>query len=367
MKDIMGIICTNYNDDDLNQLTEDRALASLPFGGRYRLVDFPLSNMKNSDIRTVGIIMPYMYRSLMDHLGGGKEWNQYRKVGGFFFLPGSIYGLKTARSKFLLRDFISNRPFVTRGSGDLIVISGSNKIFNIDYRSIAREHEASGADVTLIYKRSYIPADSGELFLDINDFGRVSNIMHEPDGDACCFLDTLIINREMLLNYLNWYEALTYLDLMDTIAETLSTVKVFAYEFDGYAGSINSLKTYMNCSIDLLDENVRDELFIPERQISTKAQDSAPAKYLPHAHVRNSIISSGCIIDGNFEDCIIFRDVIIERGASIKNSVIMAHTVIGENVCLENVISDKYVHIQPGVKLFGSCDNPITIEKRSNI
>ena len=123
----------------------------------------------------------------------------------------------------------------------------------------------------------------------------------------------------------------------------------------------------MNCSIDLLDENVRDELFIPERQISTKAQDSAPAKYLPHAHVRNSIISSGCIIDGDVEDCIIFRDVIIERGASIKNSVIMAHTVIGENVCLENVISDKYVHIQPGVKLFGSCDNPITIEKRSNI
>ena len=313
MKDIMAIICTNYNEDSLGSLVSDRTLASLPFGGRYRLVDFPLSNMKNSDIRTVGIIMPYMYRSLMDHLGGGKEWNQYRKVGGFFFLPGTIYGFKTTHSKFLLRDFIANKPFVTRGSGDLIVISGSNKIFNIDYRSIARQHEASGADITLIYKKSDTPCDSGDLFLDINNHGRVTNIIHKQDFYGSRFLDALIINREMLLNYLKWYEALPYLDLMDTISETLSTVKVYAYEFDGYAGTIDGLKTYMDCSMDLLDENVRDELFIPERQISTKAQDSAPAKYLPSARVRNSIISSGCIIDGDVENCIVFRDATIER------------------------------------------------------
>lgn len=367
MKDIMAIICTNYNEDSLGSLTANRSLASLPFGGRYRLVDFPLSNMKNSDIRTVGIIMPYMYRSLMDHLSGGKEWNLYRKVGGFFYLPGTIYGLKTARSKFLLRDFIVNKPFVVRGNGDIVVISGSNKIFNIDYSDIAHQHELSGADITLIYKKNTVPCDADELYLDINTYGRVTNITHDPNTDGNCFLDTLIINRSMLLNYLNWYEALPYLDLMDTIIETLSTVKTYAYEFSGYAGSINSLKTYMDCNMELLNKNVRSELFLPDRQISTKAQDSAPAKYLPAARVRNSIVSSGCIIDGDIENCIIFRDATIERGATIKNSIIMAHSVIGRHVCLENVICDKYVRIQPGVRLYGSPDNPIVIEKSSDL
>lgn len=367
MKGIMSIICTNYIDSDIGQLTASRPLASLPFGGRYRLVDFPLSNMKNSGIRTVGIIMPYMYRSLMDHLGGGKEWNQYRKVGGFFYLPGTIYGLKTARSKFLLRDFIANKPFVTRGNGELVVISGSNKIFNIDYSSIARQHEASGADITLVYKKGFIPAESSELFLNINDFGRVTNIGHEPSKNANCFLDAFVINREMLLNYLNWYEALPYLDLMDAITETLSTVKVFACEFHGYAGSINGLKTYMSCNMDLLNEEVRSELFLPERQISTKAQDSAPAKYFPNAKVKNSIISSGCKIDGTVEDCIIFRDVTISKNAVLKNCVIMAHSVISRHVILENVICDKYVKLQPGIKLCGSFDSPITIEKNSSL
>lgn len=367
MKRMMGLVAANFSDTSFGQLTQERPVASLPFGGRYRLVDFPLSNMVNSGIHTVGLITPYMYRSLMDHVGVGKEWALSRKIGGMFILPGSIYGMKNVQGKFLLRDIIQNKIYLERSRRELVVVTGCNKIYNIDYREVAAQHEASGADVTLIYKKSYVPTEMHEQFLTISENGRVTEINKEPGNDANCFLDAFIINLDLLLNFINWYDALGYMDLIEVLEENLDKVKIGSYAFNGYVGAVNGLKSYMQVSRELLNENVRKHLFVPERPISTKVQDSAPAKYMPSSKISNSLVATGCIISGTIENSTLSRGVVVEKGAVIRNCVIFPNCRIGAGAVLENVICDKYVTIKDGVTLLGSTEKPIVVSKKQEI
>lgn len=368
MVNAMGLIMTNYSGGSFGSLTEDRPVATLPFGGRYRLIDFPLSNIVNSRITTVGIITPYMYRSLMDHLGAGKEWMLNRKVGGMFFLPGSIYGVKnTNHSKFLLRDIILNRSYLERGDSDVVVVCGSNKIFNIDYRDVIKHHEASGADITLVYKPGYVPCEKPELYLDVSSTERVTGFYDEPEEGANCFMDAFVINREMLLKFMSWYGALDYMDITEIFAENFDKVRINAYAFDGYVGSINGLASYKRANMDLLDLDVRNELFLSENQIKTKVSDAPPAKYTPEAKVVNSLISTGCNVGGTVENSVLFRGAKVAPGAVVKNCVVMQKGEIGPGAVLENVILDKYVTIKAGVRLYGDEDEPIAVGKRQAI
>ena len=367
MKTMVGLVSANYNRNTFDGLTEDRPVASLPFGGRYRLVDFPLSNMVNSGIVTVGLLTPYLYRSLMDHVGVGKEWALSRKVGGMFILPGSIYGLKSMNSKFLLRDLIQNRPFLERADSDVIVVSGVDKLVNIDYREVAKAHEASGADITLIYKEGLVPDDPAELYLEMTDNGRVTAIRDTPDAHQRCFIGSFLINSDLLLSFTKWYEALGYMDAMDIFAENLDKMVVYGYRYRGFVGVVNDLASYMETNRRLLDDTVRNELFRRDRPITTKVQDSPPTKYLGASSVRHSLIASGCIIEGSVEDSIIFRGVNIKKGAVVKNCVIMQNSVIGENARLENVVCDKYVNVKNGVQTSGSPEKPIAVGKRREI
>jgi glucose-1-phosphate adenylyltransferase len=364
---MVGIISANYSNNSFAQLTKDRPVASLPFGGRYRLVDFPLSNMVNSGIFTVGLITPYMYRSIMDHVGVGKEWALSRKVGGMFILPGSIYGLKNVQSKFLLRDILRNRPYLDRSTSELVVITGCSKVYNIDFNDVAEYHIDRGAEITLIYKKTEVGCETKELFLDIGSDGRITGEHDAQEGEDNCFLDAFIINRDLLMKFLGWYEATSYLDLTEIIFENISHLHVAGYEFTGYMGNADSIRCYMRCSRDLLNPEVNHELFRRDRPIITKIQDSPPAKYWPSSDVKNSLVSSGCIIKGTVENSIIFRGVTIEENAAVRNCVIMQNTVIHKDAVLENVISDKYAVIRQGVKLFGNADAPILVGKGQDV
>lgn len=364
----MGLIMTNYSDGNFGSLTEDRPIATLPFGGRYRLVDFPLSNIVNSRITTVGMITPYMYRSLMDHLGAGKEWMLNRKVGGMFFLPGSIYGVKNqSHSKFLLRDIILNRSYLERSDSDVVVVSGSNKIFNIDYRDVCRSHAEAGADITLIYKPGFVAYEGNNMYLEVSANSRVKGIVDEADENANCFIDAFVINRELLINFMSWYGALDYMDLLDIFEENLDKVKINAYAFNGYLGIVNGLASYLRSNLDLLDAEVRRELFLTDRPIKTKVQDASPAKYTSTAKVSNSMISTGCVISGTVENSIIFRGAKVAPGAVVRNSIIMQKSEIGPGAVVENLILDKYVILKEGVQLSGNADKPIAVGKRQSL
>lgn len=366
MKNLAGIVSTNYGSYSFGLLLDHRPVASLPFGGRYRLVDFPLSNLVNAGITTVGLITPYHFRSVLDHVGVGKEWNLARKNGGMFVLPGSVYGFKSLHGKLLLRDLLENRAYLDRTGDSTFVIASATTVMNIDLRAVIEAHEASGAQITMVYRKGTGDNRSTGYHLAVDDNGRVVRITDSPNSTDGTFLDYMIIEHDTLAQLLNAYAAESHLDLVEVIRASLSTLFVNSYAFDGYVRIISSLDDYVRCSRDLFDPAVSDELFMGSRTITTKVQDNAPAKYLG-GYARNSLIATGCTIEGEVENSILFRNVTVGKGAVIKNCIIYQRCVIAPGAHLENVICDKFVHIGAGVHLSGTDDTPHIVAKQQHI
>ena len=367
MKTTIGLISANYTNEKFGTLAAKRTLASLPYGGRYRLIDFPLSNMINSGISTVGLITPYNYRSLMDHVGVGKAWSLGRKVGGMFILPGSVYGVRSSASKFLQRDIIQNRRYIDRDTADYVLFCGSNKVFNMDFRPLIEQHERNAYPITLAYKKVEHGENCDGFFLNVDDSGKVAGIRYNAEGEANYFLDCFVIDREFLISFINWFDALSYMDVMEIVMDSLNDIGVDAYEFQGYVGAVNNLDDYMRVNMDLLKPEIRTELFNSERKIFTKVQDEPPVLYRPTANVKNSIISAGCIVEGEVENSIIFRSSHIKPGAVVKNCIIMQHGMICEDAYAANMICDKYVTIGRGARIEGGADHPFVIGKNQEL
>ncbi len=367
MGTVIGLLSTNYTGEHYGKLIEDRPVASIPFGGRYRLIDFPLSSMVNSGIDTVGVITPGNYRSLADHLNMGREWGLNKKQGGMFMLPGAAHGLKDLHARFSLRDVILNRQFFLRADEDTVLICAANRIYNMDFRPAIAQHEKSGAAVTLIYKTIENSETATGLFLSISPSGLVSGVSDSATGEANCFLDCMLIQRRLVLDFIECYQNLGYIDIMDILTANLGQIQVDTWRYTGYEHAVDHSQDYMRVSQDLLRPEVQAELFQQDRPIYTKTQDSPPAKYLPGANVKNSLVAASCIVEGTVENSILFRDVIVGRGAVVRNCVLMQHCAIGPGAVVENLICDKFVSISPEVKLSGSETNPFVIGKQQTL
>lgn len=364
----IGLISANYQGEGFGELTEERTLASVPFGGRYRLIDFALSNMTNSGITTIGIIAPYTSGSLIDHIGIGNPWSLGRKNGGLFLMPGSVYGVQAKGRRFLIRDVLKNIKFFERDDADYVIISSSTDVYNMDYTPLIKYHSESDKPMTLVYKKIPRSEDYQGFFIDLDENGKVTNFKTENTGWGNYFIDCCIVNREFMLEFLKWFGALEYMDFFDVVRDNLSTFDIGSFEFRGYFGRVRSTSDLLKVNHDMSDYVIRNEVFCnPERTIYTKTQDEAPVFYLPGSDVRNSTISAGCTIEGTVENSTIFRSVNVGKDAVIRNSVIMMHCDIGEGVVLDNVICDKYVKVNDGVKIFGSEDKPIIIGKEAVI
>ncbi len=364
----IGLISANYSSSMFGELLDNRSLASLPYGGRYRLIDFALSNMANSGITTVGVISPYDSGSLIDHIGVGAPWGLDRKNGGMFIMPGSAYGLQSAGSRFLLRDIIKNRIFFDRDDADYVIMAGSSDVWNIDFRPLIEQHSKSNRPITMVYKKVPRGEDYIGYFLDIDEFGSVTDITDEGYAWANYFADCFIIDREYLIDFIGWFDTLEYMDMIQIIKNNMGIIDIDTYEFKGYLGKIKNTTDFLKVSQAMTDYDIRNEVFCnDERPIYTKAQDEAPVFHLPEADVRNSVVSAGCTIEGRVENSIIFRSVNIAKGAVVKNSIIMMHGDIGEGVVLDNVIADKYVKISDGVKIYGGDREPVVIGKNKTL
>ena len=332
MNTVIGLISANYDTPGLGELSAERTVASMPFAGRYRLLDFPLSAMINAGITTVGLITPYKYRSIIDHVGAGKEWSLDRKHSGLFVLPGSVYGISAPDSRLLIKDLRSNAIFFQRSPAPYVLVSSSNLVANMDFREITEAHRSEENDITLV-------------------FGR--------EG----FLECFMINRDLILKVLEWYKTVEYMDMLKVLEPNFAEMKVGRFEFTGYAHTIYSVQDYFSRSMDLLKSEVREQLFRSDRPIMTKIQDSAPSRYLSGSKVSNALIPAGCIIGGTVENSVIFRGNFIEPGAVVRNSIIMQGCSIGEGAVLENVIVDKGNAIAPGVSLRGTPEDPFVVGK----
>ncbi|MFD1739163.1 sugar phosphate nucleotidyltransferase [Bacillus salitolerans] len=334
MKDtMMGLIDATTIHESLRLLTSKRSLAAIPFGGRYRLIDFVLSNMVNSGIQSVAIFPKHQYRSLMDHLGSGKQWDLNRKRDGLFFFPPTDGHDDSFVDEFgSFSHMQANIDYFLRSTQEYVVITNCNTICNIDFRKVLMSHKETGADITTVRKN-----------------GRPLNMY--------------LLKKEFLMDLFCHYKESGYTHFSDVLCDRHMMYRLHSYEYDGYVAQINSIEAYYYHSLEMLNHDVWKQLFIKNRPIYTKVKDEPPARYMDGAKVKNSIIANGCIIEGHIENSILFRAVRVGKGTVIKNSVIMQQSLIRDRCTLESVILDKDVKVGENVKLYGEKSRPFVLEK----
>lgn len=362
----VGIIFSNIHDQNVPELARIRTLGSIPFGGRYRLIDFPMSNMVNSGIDTVGIITKSNYQSLMDHVGSGKDWDLARKDGGVIFLPpfGDLGNSSLYNSRLEALKGITN--FLFRADEDYVVMTDCDSICRLDYNDILDFHIKNRSDITLVYKKRTAQAgEENETTFDI-DGKRITGVNYKAalgDNPENVFMNVFVMKRELLINIV--MDSISHNKryfMSDVIAANLKSMNVFGYEHKGFFAGIKSLQAYYESNLALLDPKVKKEVF-GDRSVFTKIRDSAPTKYGNDAKIKNSLIADGCIIEGEVENSIIFRNVKVGRGAVVKNSIVMQNTVLGENCTLNCIITDKNVTVTDRKNLSGSENHPFYIGK----
>ncbi|MBR5192126.1 MAG: glucose-1-phosphate adenylyltransferase subunit GlgD [Clostridia bacterium] len=365
----VGIIFSNIHDDNVPELARIRTLGSIPFAGRYRLIDFPLSNMVNSGIDTVGIITKSNYQSLMDHVGSGKDWDLARKDGGVIFLPpfGDLGNDKLYTSRLEALKGITN--FLFRADEEYVVMTDCDAVCRINYNHVIEQHIKNHADITVVYKRGVKQGQRENAFNFVLDGERIINVSVASEEDKEYNLNTnvFVMKKVLLQNIV--MDSISHNKshfLTDVIANNLKSMRIFGYEHKGFYAGITSLQAYFNSNLAILDSDNRKELF-GDRSVFTKIRDSAPTKYGNSAIVKNSMIADGCIIEGEVENSIIFRNVKVARGAVVKNSIVMQNSVIGENASLNCIIVDKAVVIRDKRNLSGSENHPFYIGKGTMI
>ncbi len=360
----VGVIFSHINDDNLPELSHHRTMASVPFGGRYRLIDFALSNMVNSGITTVGIVTKNNYQSLIDHLGSGKDWDLARKYGGIILLPpysDETEQLYTTR----LEGLMGITGFLNHRSEEYVVISDCDGIAHMDIADIVRFHEEKGADITMVYHEETHVSSTYYITLQPDDTGRIRELKINPkaEGKLNLYVNVMVMSRQFLINTIQSAVQRGFSSFgRDILAKNVDTLRIFGYKFEGYYAAVNSLADYHRHSLELLQKPVRDELF-GARDIYTKVRDSAPSKYLEGASVKDSLISDGCVIEGTVENSVLFRGVKVGKGSVIRNSIVMQDSVIGENVRLDCVITDKNAVVRDGRTLAGCAELPYFIPK----
>ncbi|MFD2614207.1 glucose-1-phosphate adenylyltransferase subunit GlgD [Paenibacillus gansuensis] len=369
MKQIMGVINLVNEPDDLEELTYNRCISSVPFAGRYRLIDFALSNMVNSGLEDVAVFVHRKYRSLMDHLGSGQEWDLDRKRGGLFVLPPSIDEMREMM-KGDLYNFYSHRDYFYRSNKPYVLLTRSHIVCNIDYCEVLEAHIQSGADITMVYKESSEEEHSKFRRLETDEDGRV-RVMEEHTGRSRSnklSMEMYLMSTSLLLDMIDTCLAQGYdYFVRDGIMKNLTKLKVYGHEYKGHMGIINTIQSYYTNSMKLLDPQIWKSLFFENGRIYTKVKDEPPARYLDHANVSNSMIANGCIIEGTVENSILFRGVRVRRGAHVKNSIVLQNCVIDLNAQIERAILDKDVFIQSGNVLHGDSRAPFIAVKKKVI
>ncbi|MBQ7173477.1 MAG: glucose-1-phosphate adenylyltransferase subunit GlgD [Clostridia bacterium] len=369
-----GLIFSNIHNQSIPELTKQRTMASIPFGCRYRLIDFALSNMVNSDISTVGVITHNNYQSLMDHLGTGKDWDLARRSGGIKLLPPFV----SAHENRLAGKLYENRLEATVGAAnfiryckaDYMVLSDCDAILNIDFKEVIADHIRSGAFLTLVGKRVDVkknPIACPVDLLTVDSTGRLTDfeVAIPKSGKHLINTNIMVVRRTDLLSIIDEAIAKGYKSFHDDVMRHGLRRKLFhVYEFDGWYEQISSLESYFDASMALLTKEAQDSLLsCPDRQIYTKVRNSPPTKYAETAKVTNSLIGDGCIIEGTVDNCILFRGVRVGHGAVLKNCILMQDTYVGDRADLNCVITDKNAVIKDGRRLSGHETMPFFIGK----
>jgi glucose-1-phosphate adenylyltransferase len=358
------------HDEKIIDLTRARAFGGVLFGGRYRLIYFPLSNLVNSGVGEVGIVTKSNYQSLLDHLSSGKEWDLARKNGGLHLLPpfaNAGSGMYRGRLEALagIRAFVDNSP------AEYVIMTDCDIVTTLDYKPALEHHIATKADITCIYaKTHYDPKVNKGVTLFEIDGDRITNVQVDSPiaKEANMSLDMFILSKAFLKKIVA--ESISrnlYSFIRDILHAYVNDIKIVAYEHTGYLLKIESMISYYQANMALLDRDNMNALFQKQTPIYTKASDYGPTKYNFSAKVKNSLIADGCVIEGTVENSILFRGVKVGKGAVIKDCVLQQNTIVGNNSMLSAIISDKNVVVGENKTLAVGTENPLFLSKNSKI
>lgn len=366
---VQGIIFSNMHDEVLGNLTARRTTGSVPFGGRYRFIDFTLSNMVNAGIFNVGVITKSNYKSLMEHLGSGRDWGLARKLGGLTILP-PFSNVNSGMYRGRVEALAGALDYIKNGDSDYVIMADCDVMGNLDYEAIIDAHIREGADITVAYLESSpeysVRSDTCAFLLD--DDSRVKEVLIQPQGEGRCnlYMNVAVMSVQFLERMVRrCLSRNQYRFSRDVLQADARRIHIYAYQIKEPAVIIDNLATYMYASMKMLDPKLQATLFPAERPIYTRVRDEAPVRYGIHASARNCLIADGAIIEGDVENCIIFRNVKIGRGAKVRNSVIMQDSVISDGAQLDWVIADRQVAVKDNRVLAGYKTHPFYLEKNT--
>lgn len=370
---VMGIIFANIYDSSLGELTNKRTMASLPFGGRYRQIDFALSNMANSGIRRIGIISRYNYHSLMNHVGSGEEWDLELQEGGLEFLtPYSMSESANFRGKMeALHSAMRSLQF--GNDDDYVVLADAGVLYNMDLNPILESHLASGKDLTVVTKAGVANGSKQlDLAVRVDNKGNIADLAVDYRAPAgyLASVSLFVISRKLLLHYVEECMARSqYRFERDFVLRQYQAgnLSLNICTFEGVVLYNQSTEEYFQNNLALIDKDVRHDLFVGRHPIYTKVRDRVPSYYGEGCKIENCVVADGCVLEGQVKESILFRQVTVGNGSNVENCLIMNDTVIGENCELKCVILDKDVVVRDGSKLIGTPANPIILKRGEQV
>ena len=373
---VAGIIFSSLNDNTLSRLTSDRTVAAIPFACRYRLIDFCMSNMVNSDISNINIVANYNFRSLTEHIGSGKDWDLARRertvnIISPFQTANSITNSKMYSTH--MEALKSVKEYISEFKEEYVVLMDSDHVLNIDINKVVASHEESGANITLVTHRvkSDYTSKAPRLMLSSVDGNITDMVLSSKYNDKTpeLALNIFVMKTSFLRILIEEAEAYNYSSLTTMFLNEYKHSNYRTYSYDGYVASVSSFLDYYRCSMDVAKNEAARESLLWKREspIFTRVHNSAPTIYKETAVVRNSMIADDCVIEGTVINSVLFRGVKVSKGATVKNSVLFKGTTVGENAELNCIVTDKDVTISDNVTLSGNDNMPFYVQKKRKV
>lgn len=367
LNNVHGLIFTHNRTYNLRELTEPRCLSSVPFGGRFRMIDFMVSNMVNAGISDVGVILQARYQSLLDHLGSGKDWDLARHTGGLRLLP--PYSLPSQDSPAEFRgqmDALARiEPYLREIRQDYVFLADGDIVINLPLQDVYQRHIDTHADITLVCTRRYTGDPGASVYFAVNDAQEITDVISRPEQPVGMeYLNLFFLSKKLLVQLTQHCATHNLYSIRDDLLLGMQhQLKLVPYVFEGFSTRCTSVPSYYENSMSLLDPSVRQALFCPDRPIRTRDRNEPSTYYAPGSNCHNSLVAGGCIIEGSIENSIIFQNVFIEKGASVKNCILFKGARVHANARLSQVITDKAVTVSPGSVLSGAPHYPLVVAK----
>lgn len=346
ISDTLGIVFANSHDALLKKMTKSSSMGALNYGGRYRLIDFALSNLSNAGVSKVGVITKSNYYPLMTHIGNGKPWDLDRKKGGIAILP--PYASPDAQVyKGRLDAIYGILEYLVESKEEYVVLTDCDVVANIDIRNLLTYHKEKNADITVVTARGEKPEGQNDMMdFSFGADGRVTAVNFEDATDCDFSLDTIVIGRKLLIDIVTSEVSAGRVSLSHGVfGKGYNKYRIYGYKHNGYSAVIDGIDSYFRANLDLLCKDIRDDVFNRQNPIYTNSRDDMPAKYGLESKVQNSIIADGCIIEGTVKNSVLFRGVKVAKGAVVENCVLMHGTTVSADTKIKHVVADCFVNI----------------------